>query len=54
MDELARRLNVVLHDFDIYEYEDSEMNIEKILKMLKSDPYEVIRFLVGMAEELIY
>lgn len=53
MEELARRVDQVLRDYDTYEYQDSDMSPDQTFSMLQNDPYEVIRILVEMAETLI-
>lgn len=53
MEELAKRVDQVLRDFDAYEYQDSDMSPDQTFSMVENDPYEVIRILVEMAEVLI-
>ncbi len=52
MEDLILRLNEVLYNFNPYEYKDWNMNLEKIQELYESDPYEVIRILVDMVDEL--
>ena len=52
MEDLAIRLNKVLYDFNPYEYKDADMDLEKVSELYESDPYEVIRILVDMVDEL--
>ena len=52
MNELAQRLNEIFHDYNPYEYRDSDMSLEKTREMLDY-PLEVIRILCGMVEELM-
>lgn len=52
MNELAARVNEIFYDYDPYEYRDSDMSLEKTTEMLNDDPYEAIRILCGMVEDL--
>lgn len=53
MEELAKRVDQVLRDFDVYKYQDSDMSPDQTLSIVENDPYGVIRILVEMAETLI-
>ena len=53
MDELATRLDKVYHDFDPYEYADTEGSVEKAKKILIEDSYTVIDRLLEIIEEVM-
>lgn len=53
MDELATRLDKVYHNFDPYDYADTEGSVEEAKKILVEDPYTVINRLLEIIEEVI-
>lgn len=51
INELAERLDQVLHDFDPYEYADTDGSVEKAKEILETSPLTVIENLLDMIEE---
>lgn len=53
MEELAENVDKAFRSFDPYEYADADMDSEKVADMVRLDPYQVIKILTEMIEELI-
>lgn len=50
--ETAKELDELMKDFDWYEYQDQEYNVQKAFNDLENDPYMVVSELIRMVREL--
>ena len=50
--ETANELDELMKDFDWYEYQDQEYNVQKAFNDLENDPYMVVSELIRMVREL--
>lgn len=50
--QTARELDELMKDFDWYEYNDQEYDVQKAFEDLENDPYMVVHELINMIREL--
>ena len=50
--QTARELDELMKDFDWYEYNDQEYDVQKAFEDLENDPYMVVSELIRMVREL--
>ena len=50
--QTARELDELMKDFDWYEYQDQEYDVQKAFDDLENDPYMVVSELIRMVREL--
>ena len=50
MDELAKRLDAFLYDYDPYEYNNVEMSVDTCKKDLAEHPLDIISYLLDALE----
>lgn len=51
--ETARELDKLMHDFDPYDYDDAEYDVEQAFNDLQEDPYMVVMELIKIVRDLM-